>query len=78
MFGHRVPCRTPLTIETLTKMHIQGQIVATRENQSDPTAPNQNPITAFNAIVYAVDTLVPIVDLNQKKEFLNQRNVYCC
>ena len=49
----------------------QKQIVASRENQSSPTASNQDPdpITAFNAIVYAVDTLVPIVDLNQKKNW---------
>jgi hypothetical protein len=59
-----------------------GQIVPSKDNQataSDSSPPNQAtqpatkpkppPPTAFNAIVYAVDTLVPIVDLNQKKNW---------
>src|SRR5262249_334445 len=38
----------------------RNQIIAGRDNQ---------PIPTFNALVYAVDTLVPIVDLNQKKSW---------
>jgi hypothetical protein len=34
-----------------------------------PTALNQPPRTAFIAAIYSVDTLVPIVDLNQKKNW---------
>jgi hypothetical protein len=32
-------------------------------------APNPRPRIAFNAIIYSIDTLVPIVDLNQKKNW---------
>jgi hypothetical protein len=53
----------------------QNQIIAARDNQAIPTAsdPNPRPRTAFNAFVYAVDTLVPIVDLNQKKSWTVKR-----
>jgi hypothetical protein len=45
----------------------QNQIIAARDNQAIQTASDPRPRTAFNAVVYAVDTLVPIVDLNQKR-----------
>jgi hypothetical protein len=32
--------------------------------------PNSHPRIQFNAAVFAVDTLVPIVDLNQKKNWV--------
>ena len=53
----------------------QNQIIAARDNQAIPTAsdPSPRPRTAFNAFVYAVDTLVPIVDLNQKKSWTVKR-----
>lgn len=48
----------------------KGRIVAVKE----PSKPEMNakappPAPAFNAIVYAIDSLVPIVDFNQKKAF---------
>jgi hypothetical protein len=53
----------------------QNQIIAARVNQASPITsdPNPRPGTAFNALVYAVDTLVPIVDLNQKKNWTVKR-----
>jgi hypothetical protein len=47
------------------------QIIASKDNQATPTVPEPNPSprTAFNAIIYSIDTLVPIVDLNQKKNW---------
>jgi hypothetical protein len=47
------------------------QIIASKDNQTIPSRsdPAQDARIPFNAIVYAVDTLVPIVDLNQKKNW---------
>ena len=46
----------------------EGLIVATRDNSGrDQWHP---PSVAFNALVYAADTLVPLVDLNQKKNWV--------
>ena len=47
------------------------QIIASKDNQTIPgrSDPAQDARIPFNAIVYAVDTLVPIVDLNQKKNW---------
>jgi hypothetical protein len=47
----------------------ENQIVATKANQESADAsflPKRAPVP-FNAIVYAIDTLVLIVDFNQKK-----------
>ena len=49
----------------------ENQIVATKTNQENADASflaKRAPVP-FNAIVYAVDTLVPIVDLGQKKNW---------
>jgi hypothetical protein len=47
------------------------RIVPSKDNQMSAEAPflPQHARVPFNAIVYAVDTLVPIVDLNQKKNW---------
>jgi len=47
------------------------QILPTKDNATDlpSTNPDPRPRVAFNAIVYSIDTLVPIVDLNQKKNW---------
>jgi hypothetical protein len=44
----------------------------TKSGATGPAAgnPDPTPRVAFNAIVYALDTLVPIVDLNQKKNWI--------
>ena len=55
------------------------QILPSKDNQAGEMStsklipplvnPTPDPPVAFNSIVYAVDTLVPIVDLNQKKNW---------
>jgi hypothetical protein len=45
-----------------------GRIIPTGSNVTPP--PNSHPRVQFNAAVFAVDTLVPIVDLNQKKNWV--------
>ncbi|MGO8867403.1 MAG: hypothetical protein ACLQME_12970 [Alphaproteobacteria bacterium] len=53
------------------KAHDEGSIVAVSDNAEacKPTAPSTAKCVAFNALVYATDTLVPLVDLNQKKNW---------
>lgn len=47
-------------------------IVPATANQAPSGKPQEaaNPRIAFNALVYAVDTLVPLVDLNQKRNWV--------
>jgi hypothetical protein len=45
-----------------------GRIVPTGSNVTSP--PNSHARIQFNAAVFAIDTLVPIVDLNQKKNWV--------
>ena len=49
----------------------RGQIVASKENQMEGAAPYlpQQARTQFNALLHAIDTLVPIVDLTQKRNW---------
>jgi hypothetical protein len=48
-----------------------GRIVASKETQMEGAAPYlpQQARTQFNALLYAIDTLVPIVDLTQKRNW---------
>jgi hypothetical protein len=55
-----------------------NRIVATKDNQHIPVssssssiqAPAPVPRVTFNEVIYAIDTLIPIVDFNQKKNWV--------
>jgi len=47
-----------------------GQIVSIRERQSSSGSGSLLPEYTFNPVIYSIDTLVPIVDLNQKRNWI--------
>ncbi|HKO07574.1 MAG TPA: hypothetical protein VJ487_07645 [Alphaproteobacteria bacterium] len=60
-----------ISVGFFEKAHDEGSIVAVSDNAEacKPTAPSTAKCVGFNALVYATDTLVPLVDLNQKKNW---------
>jgi hypothetical protein len=51
-----------------------GKIISIKELQATSSAQSSSlprgPSISFNPLIYAIDTLVPIVDLNQKKNWI--------